>query len=475
MKNHRTKPRAGSGWRTAGGALLGVLLIVTACTRDVAPEPPAADTSTDLQTYVPAAFGSRIVRHGVCNAVGTPLWSESRTVEDWGLVVPLYTTAIPETWEAMLIATVDHSDTLYAAIILSPLEKGEEFHEYGLSLDGYLRYAICYSEQRHLTWYAPNDSVRYTRLFERPQPGRSMVWDPRENSHTSSITETTVVGVPFAPPEPSWSEPLEPSNGGGTGSSDSGSWWGGSGSGISTNPDSGEDETPEFPNPDGDPCVQAASMNNKNQAQKNYASLKGKLHPKKEYGYLSDEKGWMMGRIQEGTASSVPMDLQKSRKYSGMAHTHLAGDVCAISPGDIYSIYQMLRDGKMHNPTSFTFTVLLTDHAFTLTVKDTDVFMDFCHTYKLHEAVQDPKTGEVKVTELDDAMLKFFYSNGINVELEQEQRTKTADQFTDMFIKFFNESNSGLSAIKGVYNDKGEPRWQAMEVHPDGTISPLCP
>jgi hypothetical protein len=143
---------------------------------------------------------------------------------------------------------------------------------------------------------------------------------------------------------------------------------------------------------------------------------------------------------------------------------HLSGDRCAISPGDIQQLYlEMYKDDHIADISSFRFTVLIDDHAFSLQITDAQAFEAFAQEHGLSTTASN----------LNNEMLDYFKDHGINVEKEIANPTKTASECTDMFIRFFTEQNSGLSFSKGTYSASGQPVWQAQRVQ-NSTVQPRC-
>ena len=72
---------------------------------------------------------------------------------------------------------------------------------------------------------------------------------------------------------------------------------------------------------------------------------------------------------------------------------------------------------------------------------------------------------------LNQKMIQYCKKNGVNIRKERKSPTMSAAEMTDIFTRFFNDSNSGLSASKGTYNADGEPVWQAQVVQGASVVS----
>lgn len=207
-----------------------------------------------------------------------------------------------------------------------------------------------------------------------------------------------------------------------------------------------------------DPCIHAINMNSDKQAQQRLAELKSKISSI-EYGYMVDVNGENINVMyRTGDEKSVPLVPEAGKKYSEIAHTHLAGDRCAISPGDIHYIYKELYQPNLINVGDFRFVVLLDDHAFSLQITDELAFEKFAKNNKLNRSLTEN-------TIVEKNMIDYFKVNGVDIQAEISNPTVSPATMTDLFVRFFEESNSGLGVSRGHYDPvTSQPVWEALKI-----------
>jgi hypothetical protein len=232
---------------------------------------------------------------------------------------------------------------------------------------------------------------------------------------------------------------------------DSGVGSGGGGGNTNNNPPN----PPNPPTPPTDPCSQAQSLTSDNTFKSAMQDLKAKTSQNREYAYYYANGG--TPTLIAGNEGQGGIDMHVAGAIDVLAHSHYGTSLLSIfSGGDIYSLYQLLNNDLLNNPSTFTFS-LITGQGTTylLMIEDVEKFRTYGN---------DTFGGVTSGADADNELGYIYSAMGI-------VQGGDAAQNEIGFLHFLRTSNTGLSLFKG--SSASFSSWDRTEIISTGYVFTL--
>lgn len=201
------------------------------------------------------------------------------------------------------------------------------------------------------------------------------------------------------------------------------------------------------------PCGNADTLAKKADFKSRMDSLKLLTNQQYETGYffIKNLDGTYSYTKQQGTLNSASIQANLTNSISGYMHNHYSSLLSIFSGADLRQMYDLLKKGKLSDPSTFTMSLVTADSTtYMMQIDDIIKFQHFGQTYMN-----------------DDLIFHFFESQYLN----RYNISQTANKNNNLsgFLRMLDEFNTGIKFFSGDYSNFS--KWSPIKYESNGTTN----